>query len=70
MIQKFDGVTVYDAFELSFNPIDKTSILKLNNVNISQTIINNSSNTYTKSEINNIISFLIIKMYHKLHIQQ
>ena len=28
-IQKVDGSTLYDAFELSFNNVDKTSILKL-----------------------------------------
>ena len=31
-IQKVDASTLYDAFELSFNNVDKTIILKLNNV--------------------------------------
>ena len=26
-IQKVDGTTVYDSFELPFNPVDKTSIV-------------------------------------------
>ena len=28
-IQKVDGTTLYDSFELSCHPVDKTSILKL-----------------------------------------
>ena len=60
-IQKVDGTTLYDAFELSFNNVDKTSILNINNVNILEAINNNVSNTYSRSEINNILSFLIIK---------
>ena len=31
-IQKVDGSTLYDSLELSFNTVDKTSILKINNV--------------------------------------
>ena len=31
-IQRVDGRTLYDSFELSFNPVDKTIIFKLNNV--------------------------------------
>ena len=33
-IQKVDGTTLYDAFELSFNNVDKTIILNINNVDI------------------------------------
>ena len=38
--QRVDGSTLYDSFELSFNPVDKTSISKTNNVNILQAINN------------------------------
>ena len=60
-IQKVDGSTLYDAFELSFNNVDKTSILKNNNVDI-LTCINNkalSSNVYNKTEVDLRFSSLI-----------
>ena len=52
-IQRVDGITVYDSFELSVNTIDKTGILKLNDVNIVQATINNAvaANVYSRSEI-------------------
>ena len=52
-IQRVDGITLYDSFELSVNTIDKTSILKLNNVNIVQAISNNdvAANVYSRYEI-------------------
>ena len=51
--QRVDGTTLYDSFELSFTPVDKTSILTLNNVNILQAINNNdvSANVYSKAEV-------------------
>ena len=53
--QKVDGSTLYDSFELSFNTVDKTSILKLNNIDMLESITNKAlaSNVYTKNEINN-----------------
>ena len=56
-IQKVDGTTLYDAFELSFNNVDKTRVLKTNNVNILEAKKNNVSNTYSRYEVNNILSF-------------
>ena len=32
--QKVDGSILYDSLELSFNTVDKTSILKVNNIDI------------------------------------
>ncbi len=54
-MQKVDGSTLYDSFEVSFNAVDKTSILKINNIDILQSITNkaSASNVYTKEEINN-----------------
>ena len=51
-IQRVDGSILYDSFELSFNPVDKTSILRINNVNILQAINHNavSVNIYNKTE--------------------
>ena len=51
-IQRDDGTTLYDSFELSFNPVNKTSILTSNNVDILQAINNNdvAVNVYRKSE--------------------
>ena len=52
-IQGVDGTTVYDAFEVSFNPVDKTSTLATNNVNLLQDINNNAVvvNVYSNSDI-------------------
>ena len=33
-IQKVDGSTFYDSLELSFNTVDKPSILKTNNIHV------------------------------------
>ena len=54
-IQRVDGSLLYDALELSFNMIDKTSILKANNVDMLGTLNlkASASNVYTKQEINN-----------------
>ena len=51
--QKVDGSTLYDSLELSFNTVDKTSILKLNNINILASLASKFSynNVYTKQEI-------------------
>ena len=32
--QKVDGSTLYDALDLSSSPVNKTSILKINNIDI------------------------------------
>ena len=55
-IQRVDGTTLYDSFEISFNPVYKTSRLNKknnNNVNIVQAINTNdvAANVYIKSEI-------------------
>ena len=52
-MQKVDGSTLYDSLELSFNTVDKTSILKLNNINILASLASKFSynNVYTKQEI-------------------
>ena len=54
-IQKVEGALLYDALELSFNMIDKTNILKLNNVDILSTLNlkASASNVYAKEEITN-----------------
>ena len=64
--RKVDVTTLYDAFELSFKNDDKTSISTTNNVNLLEAINNNVSNTYSRYEVNHIISLflLIMKMYH------
>ena len=51
-IQRVDGTTLYDSFELSFNPVNKTSILTSNNVDIVQAINNDdvAVNVHRKSE--------------------
>ena len=52
-IQRVDGTTLYDSFELSINTVDQTSMFKLTNVNISQAINNNNDvavTVYSKSE--------------------
>ena len=51
--QKVDGSTLYDSLELSFNTVDKTSILKLNNINMLASVASKFSynNVYTKQEI-------------------
>ena len=55
-IQRVDGTTLYDSFELSCNPVDNTSIWKTNNGNILQNIKNNdvAVNLYIKPEIDSI----------------
>ena len=60
-IQKVDGSTLYDAFELSFNNVDKTSILRINNVDIisSLNLKALASNAYDNYEIG-------VYYYHKL----
>ena len=49
-----DGSLLYDALELSFNMVDKTSISQINNVDILDTLNlkASASNVYTKQEIN------------------
>ena len=41
--QRIDGLILYDALELSFNMVDKTIILKTNNIDILQSINNKAS---------------------------
>ena len=65
-IQRVEGTTLYDAFELPFNAVDKTIILKLNNVNILQAINTNTANVYSKSEVNNIIPLFDNKIVSQL----
>ena len=65
-IQRVEGTTLYDAVELPFNPVDKTIILKLNNVNILQAINTNTANVYSKSEVNNIIPLFDNKIVSQL----
>ena len=52
-IQRVDGTTLHDSFELSFNTVDKTSILTTNNVNLLQAINNTyvAVNVYSKAEV-------------------
>ena len=52
-IQRVDGTTLYDAFELSFNPTDKTSILNLNNVDIMSSINSKAvyNTAYNKADL-------------------
>ena len=52
-IQNVDGSTLYDSLELPFNTIDKTSILKMKNINMLASLSSNmsASNVYTKQEI-------------------
>ena len=60
-LQKVDGSTVYDALELSFNSIDKTSILNNYNVDILQSINTKavSNDVYNKSDIDLTCSSLV-----------
>ena len=66
-IQKVDGSTFYDSFELSFNTVDKTSILKTNSIDIlsSLNLKASASNVYSKPEITefdiSVINFLNTK---------
>ena len=57
-IQRVYGYLLYDSFALSFNPVDKTIIVDINNVNILQAINNNAvaANVYSRSELNNLLS--------------
>ena len=54
-IQKVIGMTPYDALDLSFNTVDKTSILTINNIDILASLASKASatNVYSKEEINN-----------------
>jgi hypothetical protein len=53
-IQRKIGTTLYDSLELTFNDTDKTSILKVNNIDILDILSRRAaaSNVYTKAEIN------------------
>ena len=59
--QRVDGSTLYDALELTFNTVDKTSTLKTNNIDILQPINNKaaSNDVYNKHEVDLILSSLI-----------
>ena len=52
-IQRVDGTTLHDSFELSFNPVDETIIVAINNVNLLQAVTNNdvAVNVYSKSAV-------------------
>ena len=52
-MQKVDGSTLYDSFEVSFNAVDKASILKINNIDILQSMNNKASinDVYNKTDI-------------------
>ena len=64
-IQRVDGSILYDALELSFNAVDKTTILKINNIDILQSIQHNdvSSNVYSKTEIDVGLNLKSDKLY-------
>ena len=52
-IQRVDGTTLHDSFELSLNTVDTTSIVTINNVNLLQDVKNNdvAVNVYSKAEV-------------------
>ena len=52
--KKVDGSILYDSLELSFNTVDKTSILKVHNIDVlaSLALKSSASNAYTKQKIN------------------
>ena len=52
-IQKVNGSTLYDAFAFSFNNVEKTRILKINNVDILAFINHKAvyNNVYNKTEV-------------------
>ena len=56
--QKVDGSTLYDSLELSFNIIDRTSILKLNNIDILASINLKAlaSYVYDKTDIDIVLN--------------
>ena len=60
-IQKVDGSTIYESLELSFNIIDKTSILKTNDIDILQAIHHKAAinDVYNKHEVDLRFSSLI-----------
>ena len=51
--QKNDGSILYDASELSFNSVDTSSLLNINNIDILRSINNNASmnDVYKKTDI-------------------
>ena len=50
--QTVDGSTLYDALDFTFNPVNETSILKINNIDILQSIHNDvPPNVYSKAGI-------------------
>ena len=59
--RKVDGSILYDALEVSFNSVDKTSILKDNNIDIVQSMNNKAAinDVYNKHEVD-LISFSLI----------
>ena len=52
-VQQVNGSALYDALELTFNPIDTTSILKINYIDILSSVASKASapNVYTKYSI-------------------
>ena len=64
-IQRVDGSTLYDIIEISFNSVDKTNILKTNNIDIVQSINNNAVavNVYSTSEIDIGLNLKSDKLY-------
>ena len=59
--KKVDGSIVYDTLELSFNSIDKASILNSNNVDILASINNKvaSNDVYNKADMDLTFSSLV-----------
>ena len=59
--QKVDGSTLYDALELTFNTVDKTSVLKASSIDTSQPINNKaaSNDVYNNHEVDLIFASLI-----------
>ena len=51
--EKVDGSILYDASELSFNSVDTSSMLNINNIDIVRSMNNNASknDVYKKTEI-------------------
>ena len=50
-IQKVDSSILYDDLELSCNAVDKTSILKINNIDILQSTNNKASIAYVYNKM-------------------
>ena len=69
-MQRVDGSILYDSFELSFNPDDKTSIVKTHNDNILQAVNNTAVavNVYSKAEVDTGINLKADDTYLKAEV--